>query len=50
MNHYELLINPHLNDLRKYCFYLTKSKWDGEDLFQETLMKSLLFVMNTEQD
>jgi RNA polymerase sigma-70 factor, ECF subfamily len=50
VDHYEQLITPHLNDLRKYCFYLTKSKWDGEDLFQETLVKSLLFVINKEKD
>ncbi len=44
---YEALVAPHLDDLRKYCFYLTKSKWDGEDLFQETLLKSLLFFTHT---
>jgi RNA polymerase sigma-70 factor (ECF subfamily) len=45
---YEALVTPHLDDLRKYCFYLTKSKWDGEDLFQEVLLKSLMFFMHTE--
>ncbi|MCD9021806.1 RNA polymerase sigma factor [Cohnella silvisoli] len=45
---YETLVAPHLDDLRLYCFYLTKSKWDGEDLFQETLLKSLLFFVHAE--
>jgi RNA polymerase sigma-70 factor, ECF subfamily len=45
---YETLVTPHLDDMRKYCFYLTKSKWDGEDLFQETLLKSLVFFLHTE--
>lgn len=45
---YEVLLTPHLDDLRKYCFYLTKSKWDGEDLFQETLFKSLVFFLHAE--
>ncbi|WP_373230929.1 RNA polymerase sigma factor [Cohnella sp.] len=45
---YEALLTPHLDDLRKYCFYLTKSKWDGEDLLQETLLKSLVFFLHTE--
>ncbi len=45
---YETLVTPHLDDLRKYCMYLTKNKWDGEDLFQETFLKSLLFFMHTE--
>ncbi len=45
---YEKLVSPHLEDLRKYCLYLTKSKWDGEDLYQETLLKSLVFFTHTE--
>jgi RNA polymerase sigma-70 factor, ECF subfamily len=44
---YESLAEIHLDDLRKYCFYLTKSKWDGEDLFQEVLMKAMLYFLNT---
>jgi RNA polymerase sigma-70 factor (ECF subfamily) len=42
------LVTPHLEDLRKYCLYLTRSRWDGEDLFQETLLKSLIFFTHTE--
>lgn len=45
---YERLVSPHLEDLRKYCMYLTKSKWDGEDLYQETLLRSLVFFSHTE--
>lgn len=45
---YETLVAPHLEDLKKYCFYLTKSKWDGEDLFQDTILKSLAFFLHTE--
>jgi len=43
---YESLVKPHLEDLRKYCFYLTHSKWDGEDLYQEVLLKSLVYFLN----
>lgn len=45
---YEALVTPHLDALRNYCLYLTKSKWDGEDLYQETLLKSLIFFLHTE--
>ncbi|QJD82607.1 RNA polymerase sigma factor [Cohnella herbarum] len=45
---YERLIAPHMDDLRKYCYYLTRSKWDAEDLFQDTLLKSLVFFLHTE--
>ncbi|SDJ79147.1 RNA polymerase sigma factor [Sediminibacillus albus] len=33
-------IEPYLMDLRNYCISLTRSKWDGEDLMQETLAKA----------
>ncbi|WP_239614488.1 RNA polymerase sigma factor [Cohnella mopanensis] len=45
---YERLVIPHLEDLRRYCYYLTKSKWDAEDLCQDTLLKSLIFFYHTE--
>jgi RNA polymerase sigma-70 factor (ECF subfamily) len=45
---YEHLVTPHLEDLRKYCYYLTKSKWDAEDLLQDTMLKSLIFFHHTE--
>jgi RNA polymerase sigma-70 factor (ECF subfamily) len=45
---YEAFVTPHFDALRRYCFYLTKSKWEGEDLFQDTLLKSLLFFLHTE--
>jgi RNA polymerase sigma-70 factor (ECF subfamily) len=44
---YESWVEPHLNDLRKYCFYLTKCKWDGEDLFQESILKAMIYFLNT---
>ncbi|WP_186579580.1 RNA polymerase sigma factor [Aquibacillus kalidii] len=34
------LINPHIIALKKYCLSLGKTKWDGEDLMQETLSKA----------
>lgn len=34
------LILEFRQDLWKYCRYLTGSPWDGEDLFQETLIKA----------
>ena len=36
---FEAMVSPHLNDLYKYCLYITGSRWDGEDLYQETLLK-----------
>lgn len=37
---FEELILPHRANLWQYCKYLTRSPWDGEDLFQDTLLKS----------
>ncbi|MFC5700094.1 RNA polymerase sigma factor [Cohnella faecalis] len=45
---YEELVVPHLEDLRKYCYFLTNSKWDGEDLCQEALLKSLIYFLHSE--
>lgn len=45
---YESLVKPHLNDLKSYCFYLTRSKWDGEDLYQEALLRSMAYFLNKE--
>ncbi|WP_409289794.1 sigma-70 family RNA polymerase sigma factor [Peribacillus sp. SCS-37] len=32
------------DDLWKYCKYITGSPWDGEDLYQETMIKSFAFL------
>ncbi len=45
---YEIRVLPHLRDLHNYCRYLTKSKWDAEDLLQETLLKALVFFLHAE--
>ncbi|MFC5470233.1 RNA polymerase sigma factor [Cohnella suwonensis] len=45
---FDHLLQPHLDDLRKYCFYLAKSKWDGEDLCQETLVKTMQYFAKVE--
>lgn len=37
---FEMAIEPYLLDLKKYCLSLTNTKWDGEDLMQETLVKT----------
>lgn len=42
---YEALILPHLSTLHKYCSYLTQSKWDEEDLVQDTLYKSYVYYL-----
>lgn len=34
-------MDPYLKSLKTYCLSLSRSKWDGEDLFQETLIKVL---------
>ncbi|WP_246625050.1 RNA polymerase sigma factor [Fictibacillus nanhaiensis] len=40
-NQFEELIKDVGDDLWKYCRYLTGSPWDGEDLFQETMLKAM---------
>jgi len=45
---YETLLRPHLDDLKKYCFFLTRSKWDGEDLCQEALLRSMVYFLDKE--
>ena len=42
---YERIVQPYLPELRKYCFYLTGSAWDGEDLYQHSLMKLWRFYL-----
>ncbi|OBY76840.1 hypothetical protein BBG47_24840 [Paenibacillus sp. KS1] len=37
---FEELIEPHRQSLWRYCRYVTGSPWDGEDLFQDTLLKA----------
>jgi RNA polymerase sigma factor (sigma-70 family) len=39
--HFQSLIDEVGNDLWKYCRYLTGSPWDGEDLFQDTVLKAM---------
>jgi len=46
---FEALVTPHLPDLRSYCYYLTKSKWDAEDLYQEALLKSFVYFTDRKQ-
>lgn len=33
-------VMPHLAEIRAYCFYLASSKWDGEDLYQDVILKT----------
>ncbi|WP_020061844.1 RNA polymerase subunit sigma-70 [Bacillus sp. 123MFChir2] len=35
------IIIKHYAELKRYCTFLTKNKWDGEDLAQETICKVL---------
>jgi RNA polymerase sigma-70 factor (ECF subfamily) len=49
-HNFEALVTPHLPDLRRFCFSLTKSKWEAEDLYQEALLKTLIYFRNTESD
>lgn len=37
---FEEMILPYRTPLWKYCRYLTRSPWEGDDLFQDTLLKS----------
>lgn len=38
-------VSPYLDEIRHYCSYLTASKWDGEDLLQDVLLKLYLFFL-----
>jgi DNA-directed RNA polymerase specialized sigma24 family protein len=29
--------------LKKYCYFLTQSKWDGDDIAQEAMVKALTY-------
>ncbi|MET3698425.1 RNA polymerase sigma-70 factor [Bacillus oleivorans] len=40
---------PHYYDLYRYCSMLTGTRWDGEDLLQETIIKVLNRFSNLEQ-
>ena len=44
---FEKLVSPYLQSLHSYCHYVTRSKWDAEDLMQETLVK--LYQRSTKQ-
>ncbi|MBR3121451.1 sigma-70 family RNA polymerase sigma factor [Oceanobacillus profundus] len=39
-NDFNEILKPYRIDLWRYCKYLTRSAWDGEDLFQDTLIKA----------
>lgn len=32
---------PFFNDLKKYCYFLSKNRWDGDDLTQEVMLKAI---------
>lgn len=36
---FEEVVSPHLTSLERYCHYIAYTKWDAEDLMQETLEK-----------
>ncbi|MFD2445725.1 RNA polymerase sigma factor [Bacillus sp. CGMCC 1.16607] len=38
---FKQMIEPYRSELWNYCFKLTRSPWDAEDLVQDTLLKSL---------
>ncbi len=39
-NDLELLIESHGNDIYRFCFHLTGSQYDADDLYQDTLCKA----------
>ncbi|MDR7072441.1 sigma-70 family RNA polymerase sigma factor [Fictibacillus barbaricus] len=39
-NEFEEIVSVYSTDLWNYCKYVTGSSWDGEDLYQETMIKS----------
>lgn len=38
---FDKAVSAHTSDLWNYCRYLTGSPWDGEDLFQDTMLKAI---------
>ncbi|MFC5652978.1 RNA polymerase sigma factor [Paenibacillus solisilvae] len=44
---FEDTIAPHLNHVRIYCFYLTASKWESEDLLQDALLRAFMHYRKT---
>ncbi|WP_349409689.1 RNA polymerase sigma factor [Pseudalkalibacillus sp. SCS-8] len=32
------MVDTYLSDLKKYCYHLTGTPWDGDDLFQDTIV------------
>ncbi|WP_442599932.1 sigma-70 family RNA polymerase sigma factor [Neobacillus sp. D3-1R] len=44
--HFEEIVSGYSEDLWNYCRYITGSPWDGEDLFQETMIKSFGLLPN----
>ncbi|MBS4172842.1 RNA polymerase sigma factor [Bacillus sp. FJAT-49736] len=40
------IFEPYLDDLKKYCFKLTGTPWDGDDLYQNTITKMLKYSSN----
>jgi len=45
---YEAWVTPHLADLAKYCRYLAGTRWDAEDLLQDTLLKAFVYYVQAE--
>jgi RNA polymerase sigma-70 factor (ECF subfamily) len=39
-NEFEDDLRPHVGPLRNYCFHLTASRWEAEDLLQEALLRA----------
>ncbi|MBB3114511.1 RNA polymerase sigma-70 factor (ECF subfamily) [Paenibacillus phyllosphaerae] len=37
---FEDAVKPHFQPLRTYCSYLTASRWEAEDLFQDVLLRA----------
>ncbi len=46
---FEALVSPHLQDLLRYCRYLTRSGWDAEDVYQDALLKTYAYFRKHEQ-
>jgi len=36
-------VTPYLDELRSYCVYVAASAWEGEDLYQEVLLKAFVY-------
>lgn len=46
---FEAAVGPYLSELRAYCRQLASSKWDAEDLYQESLLRTFEYYRKSDR-